>query len=130
MAKAVSKSKQAYYASYKTNSRWAANRKRKLERALKRCPNNLEIVQALNAISYRRKTPKTRVWTSSAIQDAKLFKSVTGRAPPQLFTKTQNVATSLVTHKNTKELLKFTVSKVSFSIGARAHDSQGRAVWG
>lgn len=60
-----SKSQEAYAARYKTHT-FAANRKKKLERILKKQPNNEAVKMALKDIHYRRKTPKTPVWSSTA----------------------------------------------------------------
>lgn len=84
MAKTSSKSKQAYYAQYKTTRRWEANRKRKLLKAQKLQPNNLQIATALQMIGYRRKTPTTRVWSAQWVQTAMLFKRAEGRFNPQI----------------------------------------------
>jgi len=92
MAKTSSKAKQAYYAQYKTSRRWEANRKRKLLRAQKLQPNNLQITAALLNISYRRKTPTTRVWSAQWVQTAMLFKRAVGRFDPQIMSNNLDAA--------------------------------------
>ena len=84
MAKSTSKSRQAYYALYKASNRWKTNRERKLLRALKRNPNNKQIEQALDNISYRRKTPgKVGAWSSTKRYEAQLTKLASNPGPSQ-----------------------------------------------
>lgn len=73
------KSKTAYFARYTANKVYAENRRKKLERALKKHPNNKQIELALKNISYRRDAPKAEVWSHSDIATAKLFKKFTGK---------------------------------------------------
>lgn len=64
---------------YKTSGRIASNRRRRLERALKRNPENAQIKVALTGgLGQRRQTPKAEVWSHSDIRMAKLFKEVQG----------------------------------------------------
>lgn len=131
MAKTVSKSKQAYLAQYKASSRWASNRKRKLERELRRQPNNEEqIKKAIGNISYRRKTPKTNMWSHSTIALAKLFKLFEGRAPIELFSSNPKIqAQALQSVNENRQYVGLPQGKVSFSLADRAHDKQGQLVW-
>lgn len=131
MAKTVSKSKQAYYTQYKSSSKWASNRKRRLERELKRNPNNAEQIKAaIGNISYRRGTPKTQVWSHSAIRIAKLFKYFSGRASVDLFSSNPKVqAQALQAFNPDRQFTDLPNDKVSFSLAARAHDKLGRLVW-
>lgn len=76
------KSQENYYARYKANKTWETNRKLRLERALKSQPNNEQIKTALKGMVYRRKTPKTQMWSATWIRTAKLFKEFTGRFDP------------------------------------------------
>jgi len=64
-----SQSRKAQYATYKTQSRYAANKKAKLERHLKKYPNDEKAKQALKDISStpKRGTPKNSVWSPSKI---------------------------------------------------------------
>ena len=113
MAKTTSKSRQAYYSLYKASNRWKTNRERKLLRALKRNPNNKQIEQALNNISYRRKTPGiTGKWSSTRIMEAQLMKLAKnpGSSKPK----------QPVTPKSRFNM---------FQLGARAHDGQGNLLW-
>jgi hypothetical protein len=67
MAKGSSKGAQTSYANYKSQNRFTANRKRKLLKAQKSHPNNLQIAEALENIKYRRKIPGKSVWTKTKI---------------------------------------------------------------
>lgn len=126
----VSKSKQAYSALYKSTTRWATNRKIKLTRLLKQQPNNEQIKDALANIKYRRQTPSTKtVWTHGNIRLAKLFKEFTGRASADLFSSNPKVQSAALAYRPDGDKLKTIEGKVSFSLGARAHDSKGNLVW-
>jgi hypothetical protein len=127
---AASKSKTSHYSNYKSSSRWQSNRKRKLLKQLKLQPNNEQLKDALVNIKYRRKTPGQKaMWSKTNIQIAKLFKLFTGAANIDLFSsnpKTQ--AFALMQKTDNKHGVKVD-GKVSFSLGARAHDTRGRLVW-
>lgn len=126
----VSKSKQAYSTLYKSSTRWATNRKIKLTRALKQQPNNEQIKDALANIKYRRHTPNGKtVWSHSNIRLAKLFKEFTGRASADLFSSNPKVQAAALAYRSDANNLKVIEGKVSFSLGARAHDSKGNLVW-
>jgi len=126
----VSKSKQAYSALYKSSTRWATNRKIKLTRLLKQQPNNEQIKDALGNIKYRRHTPNSKtVWSHSNIRLAKLFKEFTGRASADLFSSNPKVQSAALAYRPDADKLKVIEGKVSFSLGARAHDSKGNLVW-
>jgi hypothetical protein len=126
----VSKSKQAYSALYKSSTRWATNRKIKLTRILKQQPNNEQIKDALANIKYRRHTPNGKtVWSHDNIRLAKLFKEFTGRASVDLFSSNPKVQSAALAYRPDWENVKVIEGKVSFSLGARAHDSKGNLVW-
>lgn len=131
MAKTTSKSKTAYYSQYKSSSRWAANRKRKLEKQLKLQPGNeQQIKTALGNISYRRRTPNARVWAHSARKMAQVFKYFSGRASIDLFSSNPKVqAQALQQFDTERKFANVTNEKVSFSLAARAHDKWGKPVW-
>jgi hypothetical protein len=120
--KTSSKSQQAQYQLYQTQSRWKTNRERKLLRALEKHPNNKQIEAALKNIKYRRKTPKTRVWTKTKIRTAQLLKRVCGSCPPGIFNSNQKIAdqtlAGLRTQFDPKTLGDL---KVSFKLGDRLH---------
>ena len=126
----VSKSKQAYSALYKSSTRWATNRKIKLTRVIKQQPNNEQIKDALANIKYRRHTPNTKtVWSHGNIRLAKLFKEFTGRASADLFSSNPKVQAAALAYRPDWDKLKSIEGKVSFSLGARAHDSKGNLIW-
>lgn len=131
MAKTTSKSKTAYYSQYKSSSRWAANRKRKLEKQLKLQPNNeQQIKTAIGNISYRRSIPKARVWSHSARRTAQVFKYFSGRASPDLFSSNAKTQAYALQHFDADRKFAYTTNeKVSFSLAARAHDTWGKPVW-
>lgn len=71
-----SKGKAAQYASYKANSRYSANKRKKLQRHLKKYPTDLVAAKALESIAlYRRKAPKTAAWLKSDKAITALFHS-------------------------------------------------------
>jgi len=130
MASSGSKSKQAYSALYKSSTRWATNRKIKLTRLLKQQPNNEQIKDALANIKYRRHTPISKtVWSHGNIRIAKLFKEFTGRASADLFSSNPKVQAGAITYRPDWDRVKVIEGKVSFSLGARAHDAKGNLVW-
>jgi hypothetical protein len=75
-AKQRSKHQKELYSAYKSQNRFAVNRKRKLLKVQKAQPNNLQIAEALGNIKYRRKTPKTAVNSKQKIAAAKLKSQV------------------------------------------------------
>lgn len=130
MASSGSKAKQAYAALYKSSTRWATNRKIKLQRVLKQQPNNEQVKDALGNIKYRRKTPTTKtVWSHGNIRLAKLFKEFTGRASADLFSSNPKVQSVALSYRPDASSLKVIEGKVNFSLGARAHDSKGNFIW-
>jgi len=106
-----------------------ANRKRKLLKLLKQQPNNEQIKDALVNIKYRRKTPKNKEWSKTDIQTAKLFKMFTGRADWDLFSSNPKVQAAAIAMHSKKDFRNLPEGKVSFSLGARAHDKYGNLVW-
>lgn len=131
MAKTTSKSKTSYYSQYKTNSRWASNRKKKLERQLKLQPGNAEQIKAaIGNISYRRATPKSSVWSHGNRRIAQLFKEFAGYAPVELFSSNPKIQAQALQNLNPeRKFVSVPEGKVSFSLAARAHDKQGNLVW-
>ncbi|MBG24080.1 MAG: hypothetical protein CMF22_11595 [Idiomarinaceae bacterium] len=70
-------SQSAQYATYKNSGRYAKNRIAKLERHLKKHPEDGAAAKALanaKGSSPRRKTPNNKVWSSTARQKAQLYK--------------------------------------------------------
>lgn len=113
----------------KSSGTMEANRKRKLLKLLKQQPNNEQIKDALTNIKYRRKTPKTQEWSKTDIQTAKLFKTFTGRADWDLFSSNPKVQAAAIARHSTKDFRNLPEGKVSFLLGARAHDKYGNLVW-
>jgi hypothetical protein len=131
VAKSGSKSQEGYYSSYKSSNKWQSNRKRKLEKLLKTQPNNEQIKQALKNLKYRRKIPQGKsMWTKQNIQTAKLFKLFTGRASHDLFSSNPQVQAAALMTRSDSSKHKVPEGKVSFRLGARAHDSKGNLIWG
>lgn len=93
MAGKTSKSQEGYYAKYKSSKTWETNRMVRLERALKKQPNNQQIKDALKSMVYRRKTPNTREWSASWIRIAKLFKEFEGRFDRNIMSANAKLAT-------------------------------------
>lgn len=126
--KRTSASDKAHHMTYKTQQIWAKNRRAKLERALKRNPNNLQIVEALKNVTYRRGTPKTSQWSASDIANAQLIKSFCGFCDKNVFHANKDLKLAAWTHIASKrpELITRINShtKGMFSIKSRAHTKE------
>ena len=125
MAKTSSKGKQTQYDLYKSKQTWKANRERKLLRALQKNPGNAKQIEtAIKNITYRRKTPKNKIWNKTKIKAAQLIRQVCGSCPHDIFSSNQKLAdqtlASLRTTFNPKTLGDL---KVSFKLGDRLHGS-------
>jgi hypothetical protein len=136
MAIKTSKSAEAYFARYKQSGVYATNRKRKLERALKRQPNNAQIPLAIKGVaSYRRKDPKEPYWSHQMIETAKVYKRFLGVFDKGIFSQKledQDAARYVRNNNLFKEVKKPVQNKKrisEFSLAARAHDSNGNLVW-
>lgn len=129
--KTSSKSDQNYWSRYQSNKVWEVNRKRKLNRHLKNHPGDKCAEKALGNIKYRRKTPKAPFWTPGTIRVAQLFKQFAGSVNLDMFNANHKIQQeALNTYNKPTGIVKVNqTSKVSFSIGSRAHDRQGRPVW-
>lgn len=80
----ASKTRENYFAQYKSTNRWKSNREARLLRELKRNPGNAaQIEAAIGNLVYRRQTPTTPQWSHTMIREAKLFKEFCGSAPIQ-----------------------------------------------
>ncbi len=127
MANKTSKGQEGYYASYKSSGKHAKNRKAKLERLLKKQPNNEQIKQALKDIHYRRGTPKTSMWSHSAIRKAKIFKEFCGHFDINILNSNPKVAAEALSKLPTRNanfslpeaMRNSPAAKMPFSIGAR-----------
>jgi len=131
MAKSSSKGAEAYYARYKTEKRWESNRLKRLERALKRNPENAKQIElAMQGMVYRRKTPNTKVWSSSKRRLAVLFKKFTGSAGADLFSSNEKISTpALMAHGNTSKISVVTNWTAMGTLAQRAHDGKGNFLW-
>lgn len=129
--KRSSASDKAHHMTYKAQQLWAKNRKIKLERALKLAPNNLQIVGALKNISYRRKTPTTKVWCHADKYMAGLVKQISGFCDRNIFHSNKDlrlVAFQNIASKQEKREKDLSTNKGSFSIKERAH-YKGVPIW-
>ncbi len=72
------KSDKEQYSAYKTQARYAKNKRKKLERHIKKFPNDEAAKAALKAVSSTpsRKAPKAKVWTHPKIETARMFAKV------------------------------------------------------
>jgi len=129
--KTSSKSDQNYWSRYKSNKIWETNRKRKLNKHLKKHTNDQVAQKALGNIKYRRATPKDPQWTPGNIKIAKLFKQFAGFVNKDMFNSNHKIQLdALNTYNRPRANTKVNqVSRVDFSIGARAHDRHGRPAW-
>ncbi|CAB4134369.1 hypothetical protein UFOVP273_49 [uncultured Caudovirales phage] len=81
------------YTAYKNEKREDKNRRTKLQRALKKNPQNAQIETALADTSgHRRGTPKTVVWSSSKRKVAQLFKLFTGKFNADIFHNNEKIS--------------------------------------
>lgn len=116
-------SKTGQAASYKANKTWEKNRLRKLRRALKRSPDNPQILTAMKGVSYRRKTPTTPTWSHSKIRLAQLFKMFSGHVDLAIFSNNEKIAVPATLSHRMKWDFKAPAAneKTMFSLGLRAH---------
>ncbi len=124
--KSKSSGAEAQSSNYKNSKRWESNRKRKLLRALKRSPNNLQIEEALKNIKYRRKTPTTKFWSPSRVRIAGLFKLFGNRVNVDIFSNNEKLANSALLARSNVEVKKHPgfSEHTMFTIAARL-DNQG-----
>lgn len=131
--KARSKSAEAYYSMYKTSKREETNRRKRLERELKRNPNNAKQIElAIKNIRHRRSTPVTPFWNSTRRETARLFKLFTGKVPVELFSssdRTSAVAAMLAGPYSTNRKYQTMSENDMFKLKNIAHDKWGNYVW-
>lgn len=126
--KKTSKMQQGHYSNYKAKQQWRTNREAKLEKHLKAHPTDEKALLASKNVSYRRKTPKTKVWSSTMRKTAILFKLFEGRVNMNIFNANDIVRNAAkMSHKGKTK--PFAGIKQMFSLAARAHDTNGVAVW-
>lgn len=109
------------YTAYKQANKYAANRKRRLLRALKKNPENAQIETAIKDVVYRRSTPTNRHWSATKRQLAILFKEFTGRFDSNILSNNEKVAAPALMSKGWKSVTKPAEFKAShmFSIMTR-----------
>lgn len=90
--KRTGKGHEQRYNSYKIKNQYAANRKARLQRALKKNPENKEIETALKSIVYRRSTPSNPEWSATTRKIAELFKLFTGKFDKNILHSNDKVA--------------------------------------
>lgn len=129
MAKTRGPSAKAYYAAYKSQNKYATNKRKKLERTLKAQPNNEQVVIALKNIKYKRKTPGSPTWSHTKKATAAMFKQVVGKVNIDVFSNNDATRNMALVNLKTKFSNMFPNEKVSFKLGARAHNKSGELVW-
>lgn len=79
-----------------------------------------------------RKKPQTPFWSHTMIREAKLFKLFTGRVDLAIFSSIESVRANARLHSTRKDWsqVKLPQGKVSFTLGARVHDKQGKLLYG
>lgn len=79
-----------------------------------------------------RKKPVTPYWSHTMIREAKLFKEFTGKVDLNIFSSIETVRSNARLHSTREDWsqVKLPQGKVNFTLGARAHDKQGRLIWG
>lgn len=129
MAKSRSKTAENAAQVYKTSKRWETNRLRKLERALKRNPENKQIELAMKNMVYRRKNPKAPMWSHTAKRQAQMFKRFVGKVYTDMFSSNEKLSGPALTKAGSTPKPKPFNQNTMFSIGVRAHNGQGILVW-
>lgn len=131
MAQSRSKTAENAAQLYKTSRRWETNRLRKLERALRRNPENTQIELAMKNMVYRRKDPKSKkkVWSHSARRQAVLFKRFVGCVYMDMFSSNDKLSGPALTKAGNAPKAKPFNQNSMFSIGDRAHNGAGSLVW-
>lgn len=107
---------------YQSTNRFSENRKRKLLKQKKLQPNNKQLDTALADIHWRRKTPKTKMWSKSAIRLARLFGEFSGSFDKDILSSNPKVAQEAMNRHNAKTnpINSRFDTKGMFSIGVRA----------
>lgn len=123
----ASKTRENYFATYKSSSRWKSNRELKLLRELKRNPGNAaQIEAAIGNMVYRRQTPTTPQWSHTMIREAKLFKEFCGSAPIQCWSSNPKVREAALAKLGRDfSQLQLAEGKVDFSIMYRIANPAG-----
>ena len=123
----ASKTRENYFAQYKSSQKWKANREAKLLRQLKLQPGNSEQIEAaIGNLVYRRQTPQNPQWSHTMIREAKLFKEFSGSAPIQCWSsnpKIREVAIAKLGRDWSQHVLP--EGKVDFSLAYRIANPAG-----
>lgn len=127
--KGKSKGAEAQAQRYKSERKWESNRMAKLERALKRNPENKQIELAMKNIVYRRSTPKTSQWNATKIATAKLFKKFSGKVNMDIFSSNEKVSAPALMLKGKVTIGTSANSFNMFKLVTRAHNGRGNLVW-
>ncbi len=130
MAKTRSKTAENAAQVYKSSKRWETNRLRRLERALKRNPENTQISLAMKNMVYRRQDRKTRPWSHSKRRQAELFRKFVGCVYVDMFSSNEKLSgPALLKHGTAQKQKPFDQSQM-FALGTRAVSKvAGVSVW-
>ena len=79
-----------------------------------------------------RQKPVTPFWSHTMIREAKIFKEFTGKVDRNIFSSIESVRSNARLHATREDWsqIRLPMGKVSFTLGARAHDSKGNLIWG
>lgn len=114
----------------KSNSTTENNRIRRLLRVAKQQPNNKQVEEALKTTRMPRKASNNRVWAHSWRKTAQVVKEFCGFFDKDMMSTNPVVANAALSkRKEVTNKPKNPDGKVSFSLGARAHDKYGTFVW-
>lgn len=109
------------YKAYLASRTYEKNRARRLARAIKRNPENPQLLVAAKDINYRRSTPKNKEWSASKRALVTLYKLFTGKVNMEMFhTNPKISAAALMTPgwKSADRPAKWAENRM-FSIGVR-----------
>ncbi len=126
-AKRTGKSHVGYYAKYKSSNTHDVNARKRLTRALKRNPENLQIAEALKDIKRTRKTPLVPFWSATRVRIAGLFKEFVGKVDKDIFNTNDKISMPSLMKSGPKST-HIKSKPTDFSIKARAHNN-GVFVW-
>ena len=106
-----------------------ANRIARLERTLKKQPNNLQVQAALKSSRIHRKTPTNPVWSSTARRMAQLFKQVTGRFDPGILSSNVEISRNALARPGPSTLAYRTKQMPSAPFSMQERIQGGAASW-
>lgn len=107
-----------------------ANRIKRLQRTLKKQPNNEQVKAALKTTRMHRKTPQNPVWSATWRRIAQLMKQMSGHFDPNCMSSNELTARAAWSKpsKNLGYVMKQDHQR-PFSFAARAHNKYGVPVW-